>query len=43
VDRGEIARGDHDVGVAGHLHESSRLPEIAMQVAEGEQLHARRS
>jgi hypothetical protein len=43
VNRGEVARGDHDVGVAGHVRELPRLLDVAMQIAEGEQLHARRS
>src|SRR5688572_21433386 len=43
VNRGEVARGDHDVGVAGHVRELPRLIDVAMQVAEGVKLHATRS
>jgi hypothetical protein len=43
VDRSEVARGDNDVRLDGHFREPLRPPEIAMEVAEGEQLHARRS
>ena len=41
VDRGEVAGPDHHVGVGRHLDQRGRLPQVPVQVAEGEQLHAR--
>ena len=41
VDRGEVAGADHDVGVGRHLDQLRALLEVAVEVAEGEHLHAR--
>ena len=41
VDRGEVAGADHDVGLGRHLDQLRRLVEVAVQVAEGEELHRR--
>ena len=43
VDRGEVAGGDHRVGLGGALDQVGRLVEVAMQVAEREQLHGPQS
>ena len=38
VDRGEVAGGDHDVRLGGALHQSRALLEVAVDVAEAEEL-----
>jgi hypothetical protein len=38
--RGEVAGAHHHVGLARALHQPPRLGAIAMEVAEGEQLHS---
>jgi hypothetical protein len=41
VDRGEVAGRDHHVRVRRAIDELSRLVEVAMEVAEGEDPHPR--
>ena len=39
----EVAHAGDDVGLLGELHQPAGLVEVAMQVAEGEQLHGPRA
>jgi hypothetical protein len=38
VDRGQVAGGDHHVGFLRALHQSRALLEVAVDVAEGEEV-----
>src|SRR5512132_2527500 len=43
LDRGEVAGGDHDVGLGGALGEAGGLIQVPVQIAEGEQPHGPQS